>query len=232
MIGKYCWCLALASGLAAIGCAPSGSRVAQGEGRAVGSASPSENYKQTRAREALAGLRFDSGVVTLTEEASRIARPGTPAEAKAQIERAEKLRLGNDYWGAIAAYRTAVIMAPARVESYLGFGRALMAEGKVVEALASFETARKLDPRSAEIAREIAMATETFGDFARSAEAWRGVLALDSRHGEAHYRLAVASFYTNDVTGAVRHISRAEAHGFAVPPQFKELVSGKAAQTP
>jgi tetratricopeptide (TPR) repeat protein len=175
-------------------------------------------------REALRGLSFDRGVVTLTAESGQIGRRGTLDEGARLAAEAERIFQTNDFPAAVAAYAKSVIVAPSRSESYLGLGNALAPAGYVTEAEAAFRTALGLDPKSLAAKTAIARLVDSRGDAAATIAAWKSVLAQDPKSAEAHGRIAIATYYQGDVAGAWRHIAACERLGGSVPAQFKDLV--------
>jgi Flp pilus assembly protein TadD len=182
-------------------------------------------------RDAMRGLSYDRGMVTLTAEAGQIAQRGTLEEAARLAAEAEKVFETNDFPAAIAAYTKAVIVAPQRSETYLGLGRALLPKGRTVEAEAAFRTALGLNPKSLETKIEIARLVDSRGESDATIAAWKNVLSQNSNVAEAHGRLAIATYYKGDAVGAWRHISACERLGGSVPAQFKDLVRSESGAT-
>ena len=223
------WIAPLVVGALLAGCSSDLSTLEAGSGG--GSASPVENYKEQRMRDAMRGLSYDRGMVSLTAEAGQIAQRGTLEEGARLAAEAAKVFETNDFPAAIAAYTKAVIVAPQRAETYLGLGRALLPKGRTVEAEAAFRTALGLNPKSLETKIEIARLVDSRGESEATIAAWKNVLSQDPKVAEAHSRLAVATYYKGDAAGAWRHISACERLGGSVPAQFKDLVRSESGAT-
>lgn len=197
------------------------------------SANPVENYKDQRMREAMRGLDYSSGRVVLTREAAQIAQRGTTAQAVKLAQEADRLFDKNDFPVTIAAYTKAVIVDPTRAETYLGLSQALLGKGKEAEAQAAIRTALDLDPQNLAAYVLLARVIDRKGESNPTIAAWNDVLAINPKHGEAHARIAIATYYLGDTVGALSHIQTAERNGGEVPAHFKSMVVAEvAAKTP
>lgn len=202
------------------GCQSGGEHVAVG----TASASPVENYKDERMRDAMRGLDYSSGRVTLTADAAQIAQRGTREEAARLAAAAATVFKTNDLPAAIAAYSKAVIVDPTRAETYLGLSAALLPKGREKEAESSIRTAILLAPTSIDARVALARLIDMRGESATTIAAWYEVLALDPKVAEAHGRLAIALYYQGKKEEAQRHVRKCEALGGSVPSQFKDLL--------
>ncbi len=220
------WILVLAASAVVVGCTGGGFTSSNPAG--AGGASPVENYKEARMREALRGLDYSSGLVTLSPEAREIAAEGTLADGARLAAEADAVMQTNDFPAAIAAYTKAVIVAPNRAATYLSLAQALQPKGRSTEAEAAIRTAIRLEPKSLDANLALARLIDTRGDSAATVSAWQAVLALDSKVAEAHGRIAIATYYQGDTAGAAKHIDACEKLGGNVPSQFKDMVVAEA----
>lgn len=219
------WIGILVAALMGMACSPGSKTVGRaGLAESGGATSPIENYKEQRMREAMRGLDYSSGRVTLTAEAAEVARPGTEADGARLAAEAEAIFLTNDFPAAIAAYTKAVITYPRRAQTYLGLASALLPKGRFDEAEAAIRTALELEPRSPEARIALARLIEMRGENAPTIAAWKDVLAVDPRNAEAHARLAIATYYSGDSRGALEHVQACERLGGTLPAQFKDLI--------
>ncbi|MCW5937215.1 MAG: tetratricopeptide repeat protein [Fimbriimonadaceae bacterium] len=196
-----------------------------------GGASPIENYKEARMRDALRGLDFSTGKVTLTAEAAKIAPRGSLADGARLAAEADRVFETNDFPAAIEAYKKAVIVAPGRAETYLGLAQALVPKGRSAEAEAAVRTAVSLSPKNLDARLAWARLVDAKGDAEATVAAWSALLAVDGTIAEAHDRLAIATYYRGDAHGALKHIEACERLGGAVPAHFKDLVRSEAGTT-
>ncbi|MBU0638553.1 MAG: hypothetical protein KKB50_06785 [Planctomycetes bacterium] len=196
---------------------------------ATQTASPIEDYRHERLRQAMAGLSYDSGRVAVDEEfAATIATRGDHDAAAAEYELGEDLLLEqNDRIGAIAAFTRAVLIWPEEARFYDGLGRALLWKGKASEAIAAFRTGLDLEPQSVELHFLLADTLNRIGDAAGATAGYETVLELDPGHAAAHGRLARLCYYAGDDEGAWRHIAAAEQGGEVLPAQLPLLLKGQ-----
>lgn len=199
-------------------------------------ASPIETYKKRVVREAMAGLRYDSGRVELDRAtAPELDRLGDPAAASERRE-AGYASLGdyNNFLGAIRHFSDAVLTDPTDAQSYAGLGRALFLKGKVDESEAALRTALDLDATLPE--PRALLASLLYGSGRRDAgiEQWRSVLTVvgedpSDEHAdvrtETHERLATALYYAGDLAGAREHAAEAERRGGIVSEPFRALLA-------
>jgi tetratricopeptide (TPR) repeat protein len=223
------WSGVLAVLALALGCTGGPGPVA--DDGAGGGASPVENYKEQRMRDAMRGLSYDTGRVTLTSESGKVAQRGTAQDAARIAAEADRVFQTNDWPAAIGLYTKAVIVAPDRAATYLGLAQALRPKGRDAEAEAALRTAIDLDPKNLSAHVALARVVDSRGESQATVAAWRQVSALDSRNSEAHARIAVATYYMGDARGAWRAIGECERLGGEVPSQFKDMVRSEVGST-
>lgn len=223
---------ALGVAMFVFGCASGRSPAAPG-GETAGQTAPPSHYRSALLADAMRGLRYDSGRVEIDHAvADTIARRGTRAEALAEYERGRELLQRNQRILAIKAHTRAVLIAPDEPLVYEGLAAALLAKGKVAEAVAAWRTALDLDPERLEARLHLAEALQRQRRFAGAAATFRQVLKQDPQCAAAHARLAVVLYYLGDDAGAWQHVHRAEALGAPVPPQFRALLARRTPEPP
>lgn len=187
--------------------------------------------KSERLRIAMLGIDYSSGRVRLTSDAEGIAKQGTPAEVKAQIEVADRwLNVENEHVEAIRQFTKAVILGPTDADALHGLGKALITKGKIDESVAAFRSALDANPSRVDTVIELAYNFQRLGHNADAIRAFEQALALAPGRGEAHARLAVLRYYEGDFATAWRNVHRAEALGSPAPPQLVELLRKQMAE--
>ncbi|MER3412986.1 MAG: hypothetical protein C4341_01875 [Armatimonadota bacterium] len=194
--------------------------------------SPIENYKQARFREAIRGLDYSSGRVTVNQrEARQVVPPGSPMDFKAEMEEAEALLLDNAYVEAIAAYTKAVIVNPKSPDAYVGLAKSLRTKGELKMGLAALRTSLDLRPEHLETRFLYAEFLWQDDQWLDSKAALEKLIALpastneDRRYqGEAWRMLASAYWYDNNPRKALEAANKAVENGVDVPPQLLDLI--------
>lgn len=225
--GVLWWAACAAGAMVLAGCSGQTSQVSiDGAGAAGPVSQDPDNYKKARFAEAMRGLEIRDGLVQVDEGAAADLIRGLGADdGPAALARGDALMAENDFTGAAGAYRTAILADAQDASGYVGLGDALIGKKKDDMALAAYRTAVLLSPRSTGARMKYAETINRNGDVGGWAAELRNVLALDPSHGEAHARLAVASYYLGDREGALREIELAERFGGVVPPQLKVMVN-------
>ncbi len=191
--------------------------------------SPPNEYRRRLTREAMRGLRYDSGRVEIEpDEARAIVQHEDPQQARAAYDRGQELLRHNRVIQSVKAHTKAVLLDPKNAELYEGLGTALLVKRKMPEAAAAFRTALDLVPESVSARFKLADALNRMGRLEEAIGEMRAVLAQEPQHAEAHRLLAMALYYAGRDVEAWEHVHRAEALGRAVPPQFRELLAGTA----
>lgn len=212
--------------IAAAGCqsAP-GPAAAPGDAPADLLASPADvNWKQLWYVQAVAGLRFETGRVSI--EAGSARAPDASAAAARRLEAAALAR-GGHHIEAMGAYRDAILLARGESAGYVGLGQMLRLKGRSDEAVASFRTAIDLDPQGADAWFDLGLALWGRGERAEARRAMEQAVALDATRGDAHALLARWCYYLEDDAAAWRHLRAAEKLGAAIPPQFPPLLENR-----
>jgi Flp pilus assembly protein TadD len=195
----------------------------------VGTGAASPDWRRERERQALRGLLYDTGRVEIDAAfAAAIPDRGNVTAARAEYARGLAQLEENDQLGALATFTRAVIMAPDQAEFYVGLARALIYRGGLSQqAFAALRTGLDLDANSVELHYLRADLLNRVGEREAAEDEYRVVLALDPDHGEAHVRLAVLSYYADDIAGAWEHYRTAETLGAEVPTQLVPLLNGE-----
>ncbi len=223
-------CLSALAFLCAVGCSTT-SPPASTAGLAPdvsGAAMPVTNYKSERWQQAIAGLSFDGGRVSIDHAAAdAIAVPGALVEAQQAYDAGlSEMEQGHREW-AVGHFRTAVLIAPYEPQMYEGLGYGLLSKGESAEALAAYRTALDLHPGRLSALVGAAKALDSASRELEALAAWQAVLAVDPEHAAAHSRLASLSYFAGEYQQALGHYQRAEALGYPVPTQLRPLIEAK-----
>ncbi|MEW5884406.1 MAG: tetratricopeptide repeat protein [Armatimonadota bacterium] len=227
-------CLALA--VAVAGCV-GGEATKQTAGGDQG-LNPIENYKQARFREAIRGLDYSSGRVTINErEAREVVPPGSPLEFDTQMEDAEALLLDNAYVESIAAFTKAVILSPESADAYVGLARSLRTKGELEMGLAALRTSLDLRPDHVGTRYLYAEFLWQNNETQESKTALEELTTLPAftdedraYQGEAWRMLASAYWYDGNPRRALDAANKAVEYGVDVPPQLLDLINEALAQ--
>ncbi len=180
------------------------------------------NYKQARLAAAIAGLRFDTGVVEVESEDDYDLE-----FAWARFEEASALVDLGLALQAIAAYRDSIQRAPDLADPYNGLGMILRLQNKMNEALAALRTAVRLDPNFIDAQFNLAITLWMTGEPNEATRQMQQVVQLQPDHALAHERLAIWSYYSGQADDAWQHVRAAQALNHALPPQFIALMETK-----
>jgi len=191
-------------------------------------ANPIEQYKQKIVREAMEGLRYDSGRVEIDLQHPRnLENIGNLHAARAAYDQGQfDLDNHNNILGAIRNFTDAVIIAPNEPTLYIALGEALSYKGRNKPAEAAFRTALDLNPNMIDAMQDLANLLNSVGRENEAIAEWNAVLKLDPNNAEAHGRLALAYYYQNDYAQSQNHLRRADQLGYdGIPPQFRPLLA-------
>lgn len=177
------------------------------------------NYKQARFAAAIAGLRFDTGVVEVESEDDYDLE-----FAWARFEEASALVDSGLALQAIAAYRDSIQRAPDLADPYNGLGMILRLQNKMDEALAALRTAVRLDPEFIDAQFNLAITLWMTGEPNGATRQMQQVVQLQPDHALAHERLAIWSYYSGQADAAWQHVRAAQALDHMLPSQFMALL--------
>ena len=180
------------------------------------------NYKQTRFAAAIAGLRFETGVVEVEP-----VDENDVEFAWARFEEATTLVDSGLALQAIAAYRDSIRRAPDLADPYNGLGMILRLQNKMNEALAALRTAVQLDPEFIDARFNLAITLWMTGEPDEATQQMQQVVQLLPDHALAHERLAIWSYYSGQADAAWQHVRAAQALDHALPRQFIALMEAK-----
>lgn len=218
------WCAIAAAGAAGLaGCAGQDAHVGGGAtATAAGPVATSvEDYRKIRFANAWRGLAVRDGLIVVDRAAASDLEVGPASEA---IARGDALMAENTFSGAVGEYRLALLADETSAEAMTKLGDALLGKRADDKALAAFRTAVMLSPEDTSIRLKYAETINRNGDLDGWADELENLLALDSEHGEAHARLAVARYYQGNKSAAAHHAELAERFGGNVPPQLKVML--------
>ena len=194
--------------------------------------SPPNEYRRRLTREAMRGLRYDSGLVEIDlEQAAKIVQTRDARQAQIENERGQAALHRNALNESIRAHTKAVLLDPQDPTLYEALGMVWLAKRKPKNAAAAFRTALELAPDSVSARFRLAVALEWIGRRQQAVKEFYEVLARDPEHAAAHGRLAVELYYANRRDEAAEHLRRAEELGYDVPPQLESLLAGNLPRT-
>ncbi|MCW5776796.1 MAG: hypothetical protein KIS87_10185 [Phycisphaeraceae bacterium] len=213
-------------GFGLLACSAGSSNATNGAPAALGPENRDQwDYRRVRFADAFRGLRVADGLIVLDPQAAPDLQVGlTPAASAPAVERGHALMLENDYTGATAEFRLAILADQDNPDAYEGLGDALLGRKRDADALAAYRTAAMLDPANADLRLKFAETINRTGDLDGWAAELERILAFSPNHGEAHARLAVARHYQGDHESARAHVTLAERFGGNVPPQLKAML--------
>src|SRR5947209_5712167 len=85
----------------------------------------------------------------------------------------------------------------------------LKAKGDAAGALAAYQEAAALEPKSAHFQDEIGFLLAVLNRQSEAVEHFKTAIDLDSRYAAAHYHLGVALFLAKDSAGSIRELQSA-----------------------
>ena len=154
-------------------------------------------------------LLMDFDVAPVAGSVAFLARetaPPAPPGAPAWFERALALE-AIDRGAAEAAYRQALVLAPALEAAYLNLGAMLSDESRFEELAALSEAAIRHLPRSPLLHFNRGVALDHLECLPEAVVSYEQSLALDPLLADAHYNLARLREQLGDQRGALRHFS-------------------------
>ncbi len=185
------------------------------------------DIRRQRTRDAMRGLRYDSGrVVIVEDEVADVSGRGDAKLAWATYESGLDLLGRNARTRALAQFTQAVIRDPSQAEFYLGLGESLLGKRKLNEAEAAFRTGLDLDGDNVELRVRLADALQRRGALREAVDELNEVLEQEPDNGFAHVRAAVLHYYLAETDLAWQHLSVAEDLGEPYPAQLPGLMRG------
>jgi protein O-mannosyl-transferase len=123
---------------------------------------------------------------------------------------ASRIQVG--YWRNDATlYERALAVTQDNFVAHTNYGSALLAQGRVGDALHHYEEALRIDPRAAQAHANVGSALATRGDAAGALAAFDRALALDPRDAGTHVRAADVLAGEGRVDEAIAHYETAAA---------------------
>ncbi|MCP4901916.1 MAG: hypothetical protein GY906_33545 [bacterium] len=188
-----------------------------------GEPAPVNNMHTERLTQAMAGLRYSQDRVTV--DSDWIPEQVGESAALKLIEAARQAQVERRRLAALRAFTDAVLAAPWMVEPYEGLALSLIHLRQFEQAVAAYRTALELAPTRFDIRFEAAKALQAVDRLDEAIEEWLEVIDQDPEHGEAHGRLAVGYFLSENFGAAQHHLERALDLGAKVPEHIAELLS-------
>ncbi|HEY3783416.1 MAG TPA: sulfotransferase [Fimbriimonadaceae bacterium] len=159
-----------------------------------------------RAKVLLANLAFLSGDVASAESYLRQAVSLEPGHLEATIGLASLLANGANPSEAIQLCDSAIALNPNLGSAYFHKGRALVAECRAQDALASLEVASKLMPQSAAAHHWMGVATQMAGNTPKAASLFREVIAIDKTFAASYGALGNLLLSVGDRAGGIANL--------------------------
>lgn len=181
-----------------------------------------QKLKEKELLEAMRGLDYSSGRVRLAADSGQIAGPGTPAEVRAQIAKAQESYDRNGGSQCVREFTKAVIMDPENPRALYGLAKALITEGEVRRAEAALRTALDYNPRYVDAQIELGWTLQRLDRFEDAMRAFERAARLDRTNGDVHARIAILAYYLHQNDKALEHLKIADRLGGNVPPQFRD----------
>lgn len=194
------------------------------------SASPEQTgqaWKRQRVDEAMEGLVYDTGLVTVDESyAASIPHRGDASVSQSLQQQGHTLFFDeNRHLEALRSLSDAIIVDPTNVAAYADLGSVLVGRGELDKAQASYQSALAIDETNLDALTGMALVHQMNGDLNASNETWMRVLELDPQHGLAHARLAVGRYFEGEYASAWTHYYAAVDFGGEVPAQLPGMLS-------
>lgn len=194
-------------------------------GTTVAPVSERDLERQKAFADAIDGLRFDGGTITVDRRL-----PGDATDAQARFDEGETLMSTNRRTESIKAFAHAIRIAPNVPEFYIELGHALITKGKTAYAAAAYRTAADLDAENVDALSNLALTLARDGQDDEAIETMNAALAIDPDNGFAHERLAIWHYYAGHDDAAWEHVRQARRVGHPVPPQFVTLLERRSPQ--
>lgn len=180
----------------------------------------SDETQDGRLAAAIEGLRYGSGLVSVTlrhrKDRDLALRACRAAERALNVDNARVKAAG--------LFRDSILADPTYSHAYEGLARALLLEGdpKLIEA--ALRTAIGLDVTFDKARYELGVIAQMQGDYSGAVAAWRDLVARSPGYQDTYARLAIAAYFDQDADGAWRYLMEAERRRQNIPPQFRELL--------
>ncbi len=152
-----------------------------------------------------------------TQKPARLLREISPEDSTAAEERllaGARHQTAGKIDSAEVEYLAALELAPGHLETSRRYGKMLVATERLDEAIDCLETAASYNPDSLDVRMTLGKYLERYDEPDLAMKQYHAVIAADSTHGGAHYRLAKALFEASDFDGALTYFLR---HAELVP---------------
>jgi Tetratricopeptide repeat len=188
--------------------------------------SPVSDFRRLQFDRALEGVEVVDGLI-VAEPAPALSEPAI----QTLMVEVDDLLFRGLRAPAIARAVAGVRGAPGHAGLLTSLGRTLLTTRRTEVALAAFSTAVSVDPSDADAHFHRGVALHRLGERGQAMAEWREVLALEPDHGEAHGRLAAASWLGSNPIEAHEHLLAAEVLGASVPTQLAAMIATGEAPT-
>ena len=187
------------------------------------------SYRAALTREALKGLKYDTGRVTVDNAwAPALLNESSTADAKALHESAKTAYRQGRLLDALKDLAKSVIIDPRQATTYETLGTTLLGKKKVDKAEAAFRTAIDLDPNYARAHEQLGLTLSGSSErFEEAIKHYSIAAELAPDNGHVYSRLAILNYYLNRPEQSRKYIQLATIHGYEVPRQLRGLLNGQ-----
>lgn len=184
------------------------------------------SYRAELTRKALRGLNYETGRVKVDQTIAREVVAGLNTDqAQLCCEEGENALRGGNAIKSIEWLTKAVILNPGSAENLESLGRTLLAKRKVEFAEAAFRTALDINPNSATTNEMLGLTLSGSPNrFDEAIEYYTKSVEIAPENGHVYSRLAILNYYQGRTDLSRQNISLAEANGYSVPVQFRQLL--------
>jgi tetratricopeptide (TPR) repeat protein len=124
--------------------------------------------------------------------------------------------------------KEALKIRPESTEAMANIGAAYIHAQRWKDAAEYFNKALEIKPEMITVLANLVTVNVELDDLDSAIAAGKKAVSLAPKFGVAHNNLAVAYHYHGDYDLALDHLEKARKIGYAVSPQFAEMVSAKA----
>ena len=211
---------------------PSDMDIAASSGAAEPVRRAGNQYRAALTREALSGLNYDSGRVTIDNNIANELVLGLNVDEATNLHNEAKFayRQGRLLDSLKTATRS-VILDSTNAQVYETLGTTLLGKSKTKMAEAAFRTAIDIDPNFARAHEQLALTLSgTVERFEEAIKHYNITAELDPENGHVYSRLAILNYYLGNRDSSLQFVQLAKVNGYSVPPQLLGLLNRTPAQ--
>ena len=186
------------------------------------------SYRGELTKQALRGLKYDSGRVTIDQPLVNELTVGLRADqAQSMGEDGKRALQSGDAIKSLELLTKAVILNANSAELLESLGTTLLAKKKLNFAEAAFRSSLDINPNSATVHHKLGLTLSgTPSRFEEAIEHYQTSTELDPENGHAYSRIAILNYYQGRPEQSQQFVALAEANGYLVPGQFKNILNG------